>query len=583
MKQIQLVLLTITYFLLILSYSWAQEEDPCNQTGESWSEYGDPYHSGPGQNAFPRYLHLEGPGNLNPGNDHNCSTGLDTLLSFVSHFDYVLFDQSSFADRSTSPPGFMTSRYFNELYRLMAANPHVIAMPYFSYAICSSSHPWFQTMNNATHESFFLHSIGNSVPSLRISWTEGGNEFFLMDITNPEYRAFYKSYIDEVIEDWRVRKGQIFRAIYIDNVTVFPPINSSSVPQNLRSGNTWRDNMMRFLEDLRLLMDFNHHGSVRVICNCLGRDSNPSLPPVFGPNHGLEFLESDAHLCDGGHLEDFNMGFYNGAGYHELDTLLSIMQRVAHAGKIFLGVSSYTRNLDGSLEDLFGISPHWTNGDPIITNNYRVQYAGLARFLLALPSTDPSKFGWSFVPGETRYQTIPYYKPWDENVGHPIRSYTSVNGIYTREFDNCIVFVNGTPSTSTLLAAPFGTYYYYGPGPSKVQLDSSYTLRSADGIVFMKGDLIRGPTEVSFAPRDELPHVFDWTVPDGSASYQWQKSWDGQNYFAVGTNSPRYSETFGFGGSPFNSPSPFYLRVRVSGNSYTGNVCTRAKYVSGAI
>src|SRR5437016_7926107 len=107
------------------------------------------------------------------------------------------------------------------------------------------------------------------------------------------------------------------------------------------------------------------------------------------------------------------------------------MNAINSAGKIFLCVASYTRTADNLINQAFMLGQ--TNGqyyyveggiqnyycaswDPIY---YRMAHSYLARFLLSIPRSNPTKFGFSFQPGFIQYQFIPYYSIWNAKLGTP--------------------------------------------------------------------------------------------------------------------------------------------------------------------
>ncbi len=325
-----------------------------------------------------------------------------------------------------------------------------------------------------------------------------------MDVSQTGYRSFYCHWIDSIVTHWHYDS-----AVGIDDMTRYPFVDQHGYA-NMTSDTYlgWLNNLQAFLTNLRNTLTQSGHGSTKIIYNGLGVDSYPLdtmysydgllWRGLYGTNHGLDLMG----YADGGVMEGFHStAWRNATG--GLDIVLGMMSQLRDMGKIFLAGTHYTRDVDLTLSQNFGLPPDtaWrsTSPYPYVSTFYRMQMSYLARFLLVTPNVgSQGVFATSFQPGTSNWQFIPYYRPWDERIGTPLpqyaNSYKDSAGMYIRDFTNCMVFVNKDVNSSVVLNPPtaYQLYHYaYGNLDSThlvdpVAVSGPITLNKMEGTVLFK-------------------------------------------------------------------------------------------------
>lgn len=423
------------------------------QTG--WDQYyGDSYVAKTRDcRDISNFFILEGPGNENPGNWMGLANPNipDNIKDYIARqFKYVLFDQESFAVRSGrgSPVvSMMPPMYHSEARALMNRNPDLIVFPYFSFTLGRNDFPWMRSIDT----TWILHEKVN--PSARIKAGDPG--YFLMDIRSAGWRNYFVSYIRDTVSHYG------YRGVFLDNMTHYPFIQAADTTQ-LPAGafGGWQHHLIDFLNTLRAELD----PSVKVVCNSLGIDGTaPNAIPLFGPDHGKNLMP---YVNGGAQIEEF----HGTAWKAPLDSILSIMKYLRDSSKVFLAATHYYRGGDALLSQQFNLEPSGPRGwidnatRPPHSTFYRMQMSYLARYLLVTAGTNAPPFGYSFQPGVTLYEYIPYYKPWDEQLGAPLATDFEDRGTYyERDFDNAVVYVNKSEALPQTVAVPEGGKWYWYP------------------------------------------------------------------------------------------------------------------------
>jgi hypothetical protein len=511
-------------FVLLSSAAFAQ----LAQQDYGWDIYGDRYLlSQRPYSDVSNFFIFEGPGNLNPGNwqglgqsDPSLRIPSELKTYIARQFKYVLFDQESFCDRNgqNGPAvSLITSVYHQEAQAIMNLDPSIIVLPYFTFTTMVSQYPW----SSSVPEEWYLHQDGQPPGSdYRIRTPEG--TMFLMDISNPDWRTFYKNYVISVRNSWG------YRGIFLDNMTRYPYVHPDDFPYlPLQTYDDWFTHLAEFLNELQSGLD----PSVVVICSSLGIDGNPNPPLLFGPDHGTALMQYVR--TGGGALME---GFHSTAWRAPLDTVLNIMKYLRDNNKVFLGATHYYRGGDALLSQRFNLEPLGASGwvddatRPPLSTFYRMQMSYLARYLLVTPNAGQPAFGYSFQPGVLLYQFIPYYKPWDERIGTAVdANYVNAGSYYKREFTNALVLVNTTENTN-VITIPSAEWYWYQypnwvPSSGNNLVDTRYTpntvtLNKMEGIVLFKKVTLEqkledGTSSVGTVGRWETNQFAEYPVPKG--------------------------------------------------------------------
>lgn len=451
----------------------------------SWSSFGDNYPTTDrAYSDITNFFILEGPGNENPGNYQGLPQTDALRISaerkkyIAQQFTYVLFDQASFCERRQSDGVVLkqlTPLYHSEAVQLMNMNSSLIVLPYFSVTLLHTAHPAYLTARN--NENWFVHSTQPPYERLKAAHSSSQDTFYVMDISNANWRNFFASFIRDTVNAYN------YRGVFLDNMTYYPYVDvatKAKFPSSLY--NNWITHLTTFVNTLMPLVS----GKI-VICNSIGFNAE-----LFGPNHGLDLMP----LVSGGAIME---GFEHTASPDILSATLTIMNYMRDNNKAFLAASHCHPETGSTLLQQFGFSA-WTTSPPYPDRSifYRMQMSFLARYLLVTPLQNNRPFGFSFQPGEWMYSYIPYYKPWEERIGAPLGNYVynSSQQYYVREFENCIVYVNNNPADGNILTITvpsgynFYRYYYpngVGQDVSSTKLSgSTITLNEMEGIVLFK-------------------------------------------------------------------------------------------------
>jgi len=438
--------------------------------------YGDDYPRSSytrGYNHLSNYLQLQGPGNTNPGNYWISQSPQDsmsqTMRNYIAtQFKYILFDQGSYAEVNSShvTTEVIGNKYHDEAKKLMntisSKGSNSIVFPYFSITLARTYSPYFPWTNSSIVNSNKL--IGKNGETF--DYDSDGTYFSLMDIRKQSYM---KGCVDSIVA---IVNRYGYKGVFLDNMTEYPFVDFiwstwNNLPDTITNTSVWKNQLKHFVDSLKTKLPL---GTV-ILCNNLGIDV-ASVPKMYGNSHGVDFINSSQ--VNGGLFEAFQISAFS----NNRDTIPKIMQRVISSGKVFIGCASYmygdaaTNQIfllgksDGSFYNVEG----GTQDDYVAAwnpNFYRKQHSFLARFLLGVQGTDPSKFAFTFQPGFWRYQFIPFYNIWNANFGTPSQtdyntSYYSncpelgsqpnpangdslwnANGyLYLRSFSNCKVLVN---------------------------------------------------------------------------------------------------------------------------------------------
>lgn len=499
MKKI-LALLLFSTSGMAQSNAWPNSDFNLWKGDSTFKGYGDPYlyTTRSLDSGITNFFMLEGPGNSNPGNSVSGANNSlsDTLANFIARqYKYVLFDQESFAERDANHNviHMMGNIYHQEAQKLMSKNSGIIVFPYFCLTVGNVKYPW---LSQSLLDTYKTNVLFNHI-----------NDQYLMDITNPDWKNIMADSIVAIVSRYN------YRGVFLDNMSKYPLIagtDYSNAPDYMKN-DTWLNNLKNFADILRAkLIDEGLKGII-IICNCIGLDGTttvyPSVNALWGPDGGIELATYPA--VNGGLTERFDVTRF--ADDYQLTRNLMIMRNILSAGKKFFAATTFHRGGYGAFRDFDLTCPpdsvadsFWNNwGNPpgnggnILgmpywkANFYRLNMSYLARFLLGLPTgVDPNNYGFSFQPGYSLNQMIPYYSIWDRRFGAATGdTFTYSINITARDFENCRVFVNH--NTQYSYSVTFQGYslhgdpalYCYGP---YFTFPDQLTLNKDEGVIVFK-------------------------------------------------------------------------------------------------
>jgi len=472
MKTLSHIMLLLTIFVFSVS---AQN---------SWTRFGNTYPTAVrAYSDITNFIMLEGPGNDNPGNFRlldQSNPALQMSLEMRNYirrqFTYVLFDQDSYCERRSSDSAVikqLTPLYHSEAKKLMD-NSGVIVLPYFCFTLLNPAHPAYNVAN--IHEDWFLHSTQPPNERLQAKGSTPINTVYVMNVSDSDWQNYLVTFIRDTVNHYG------YKGVFLDDMTYYPFVDSATkakFPSGL--SDEWINHLIPFVQSLKTALP-----TTTIICSSLGLDTT-----LYGPTNGLELM----HYASGGALME---SFGSTAWKDPLAATLSIMDFLRDNNKVMLAGAHCCPSEDATLPLQFGF-PAWPTWPPYPDTSefYRMQMSFLARYLLVTPLPNNRPFGFSFQPGEWLDSYIPYYKPWEERIGSPLGNYTYNPALkyYTREFNNCIVYVNNNDSPGSTLTITVTTGYnwykydYTRPGQdiSATKLGvPTITLNQMEGVVLFK-------------------------------------------------------------------------------------------------
>lgn len=404
------------------------------------------------------------------------------------------------------------------LTRIKQLNPNIKALGYF---VQWEAPPGYGEIlqgadnGNSTFESFFVHK--KDKPANKDNRFHGRPDHPewgfspLMDITNPNYRAYV---IPKIIQNIRSAKmdGVMNDLLFYNYTDAYnsPPgsMPNNYLPDNIKAA--WPAGMVAFVQELKAAMgaDLYIYGNVS--------DDQP------------QFMQNDLFSpgrLDGVIFEDPFNGRPNPGAIDKVNNLMNIVDSF---GKKSIMVVSGAHNA----------TPH--TGSTEAQEKLAQRYF-LTAYLMTLRSANHMFLYYHPSSIFFQYNSEAFFKEWDLNIGGATSEAQNLgNGVYLRRFEKAYVYWNPTGSNYTI---PGGRYLYNIDNGQEI---NGQVVPANSGGIFVTSSLLSeyNTPPVTAPPPPPLPGVFTLNQPEtfcsGTNSHI-RLSWT-----APATNAPRPGVNSGY-------------------------------------
>lgn len=290
--------------------------------------------------------------------------------------------------------------------RLKALNPNITVLYYrLAWAVWSWEENW--SVINA-HESWFLHDPQGR----RIRNARPDDAWYVMDLSNPEYRRYIINYIANVVQARR------FDGVFIDGPQPsLRPLGLTSRPAEsvLAAWQSWH--VLPFLRELKQAL----------------------RSKVVVTNSTLSFQSSAPDADDTDFLDHVDGTMIEGFGHAPWDSV-----EIVPAGAWAWQQAMMQRNLERGKRVY--VLPGARGGTPV--ERHRWQVFSYASFLLRTDNRN-GWFHWRF-PGSTPTAAAHVFPELDLDLGPPLQPAYVAHGVWQRDFSNGKALVNASGTTRTI-------------------------------------------------------------------------------------------------------------------------------------